>query len=205
MCITFSIFLYFHRLGALVFSPSFPTEKKAKIDVEYEWVPSTCSKCKCFGHIDYQCPTKKMWRPKELVSAVAPSTSTISDPIYSVDGEANALGPGQCIGVLLDQVPEPAVSVAQHYVVSASSSGSTSCSKRQCLQSHVPDHISYNDISISDQGLAHPAVVTDILQNQCEMVHVTERLVHVQAMQLQCDTKNMYQKFQPLCMLSSIM
>ena len=38
---------------------------KARIDVEYEWLPPTCYKCHCFGHVDSQCPTKEVWKPKE--------------------------------------------------------------------------------------------------------------------------------------------
>ena len=68
-------------------------EEKAKIDVEYEWVPPTCSKCKCLGHIDYQCP-KEMWRPKEMANVSASSLSTISVPTSNVGREANALDPG---------------------------------------------------------------------------------------------------------------
>jgi len=32
--------------------------EKVIIEVEYEWIPPTCTKCKCFGHEDLQCPTK---------------------------------------------------------------------------------------------------------------------------------------------------
>jgi len=26
--------------------------ENVNIEVEHEWVPSTCSKCQCFGHVD---------------------------------------------------------------------------------------------------------------------------------------------------------
>ena len=41
---------------------------RIKIAVDYEWVPPTCTKCSCFGHMDSQCPTTKVWKPKDNVT-----------------------------------------------------------------------------------------------------------------------------------------
>lgn len=42
--------------------------------VVYDWKPSRCSECLCFGHSDQQCPkqvrTKAVWQPKEKVSEI---------------------------------------------------------------------------------------------------------------------------------------
>ena len=40
------------------------TEGKVNIEVEYDWIPPTCKKCKYFGHVDIHCPTKMSWVPK---------------------------------------------------------------------------------------------------------------------------------------------
>lgn len=41
------------------------------IDIEYEWIPPACAKCKSFGHLDTLCPTKEVtkevWVPKATV------------------------------------------------------------------------------------------------------------------------------------------
>ena len=34
------------------------------MEVDYEWIPPSCSKCKSFGHMDTQCSTKEVWLPK---------------------------------------------------------------------------------------------------------------------------------------------
>jgi len=39
--------------------------EKVNIDVEYEWIPPTCKKCLCFGHMEPHCPTKETWVPKD--------------------------------------------------------------------------------------------------------------------------------------------
>ena len=84
-------------------------EEKSKIDVEYEWVPPTCSKCKCFGHLNYQCPTKEMWRPKEPLNTVIPPISVVSDSKFCDDGDAKKHNPGQCNGNPMYQVSDHAV------------------------------------------------------------------------------------------------
>lgn len=33
--------------------------------IEYEWIPPTCSKCKCFGHISQHCPLPQVWVRKD--------------------------------------------------------------------------------------------------------------------------------------------
>jgi len=76
--------------------------EKVTIAVEYEWVRPTCTRCKCFGHVDTQCPTKVEWRPKNpnvtttkvewrpknpnvtnCISAASDTNNSISDPNVS--------------------------------------------------------------------------------------------------------------------------
>ena len=38
--------------------------EKVSIEVEFEWLPPTCTKCKCFGHDESQCPAIEVWRQK---------------------------------------------------------------------------------------------------------------------------------------------
>ena len=35
------------------------------VEVEYEWIPSSCSKCLCTGQVDRKCPTEEVWLPKK--------------------------------------------------------------------------------------------------------------------------------------------
>ena len=39
------------------------------IPVEYEWIPPCCKNCINFGHIEAQCPTIKVWKPKENIDS----------------------------------------------------------------------------------------------------------------------------------------
>ena len=61
------------------------------IDVEYEWAPPICAKCKTFGHIDSQCPSIKVWRPKadgksvESQSGVIEQSRQHSEPEHTVE------------------------------------------------------------------------------------------------------------------------
>ena len=59
-------------------------EEKVNIDVEYEWIPHTCTKCKSFGHIAAQCPTKEVWRPV-VSSSESPSLPVSSAHTSSVE------------------------------------------------------------------------------------------------------------------------
>ena len=38
--------------------------EKVSIEVVFEWLPPTCTKCKCFGHVESQCSAIEVWRPK---------------------------------------------------------------------------------------------------------------------------------------------
>ena len=40
--------------------------EELEVEVEYEWVPPSCSVCTSFGHSIEQCPTKQKWQLKEV-------------------------------------------------------------------------------------------------------------------------------------------
>jgi len=42
------------------------TEEGEVMDTEiaFEWIPPSCKKCRCFGHLEKQCPTTEVWLPK---------------------------------------------------------------------------------------------------------------------------------------------
>lgn len=39
-------------------------QESSKIQVIYEWLPSKCSKCSSFGHVDKQCHVQMKWKEK---------------------------------------------------------------------------------------------------------------------------------------------
>ena len=39
-----------------------------ELGVEHEWTPPLCNKCISFGHLEAQCPTTKIWKPKNKYS-----------------------------------------------------------------------------------------------------------------------------------------
>jgi len=40
----------------------------AHVEVNYDWVPPICLKCRSFGHLDNQCLTREVWREKDSIA-----------------------------------------------------------------------------------------------------------------------------------------
>lgn len=47
--------------------------------ISYEWVPPSCSKCKCFGHVAQHCPLPQRWVRK----TTAPQEGMSTEPVLS--------------------------------------------------------------------------------------------------------------------------
>jgi len=145
---------------------------KIQIAIEYEWVPPTCTKCSCFGHVESQCPTVAVWklREKEILADHGPNYthSHIFDRVL-----ARNVAP-------LEICAQAATDDSLHSRVNLPGSNATTCvniDTRVPHRSNVTEQIgsrtlrqnmSYNDQSIIARGIPN----LDSVESGCDNINI---------------------------------